>query len=52
MPVLPRAALPAPPNSWNETMRAIASALDDRTEAIVADEGVAADHSIAATSGC
>jgi hypothetical protein len=52
MPALPRAALPPPPSSWNETMRAIASSLDDRTEAIVADEGVAADHSIAATSGC
>lgn len=52
MSVLPRAAMPAPPSSWNDTMRAMASDLDERTGAIVADEGVAADHSIAATSGC
>lgn len=52
MSVLPRAAMPPPPSSWNDTMHAMASALDERTEAIVADEGVAADHSIAATSGC
>lgn len=44
--------LPAPPASWNEAMRSMASDLDERTGAIVADEGVAADHSIAATSGC
>ena len=48
-----RAMLPPPPtNNWNDTMRTIATSLDERTEAIVADEGVAADHSIAATSGC
>lgn len=52
MPALPRTSLLQAPSSWNETMRAIASGLDDRTEAIVADEGIAADHSIAATSGC
>jgi hypothetical protein len=47
-----RAAVPAPPASLNDVMRAMASNLDDRAGAIVADEGVAADHSIAATSGC
>ncbi len=52
LPGFGHSLMPAPPSSWNDTMHAIASALDDRTEAIVADEGVAADHSIAATSGC
>lgn len=52
LPGFGHSLMPPPPSSWNDTMRAIASELDDRTEAIVADEGVAADHSIAATSGC
>ncbi len=47
-----RSILPGPPTSWNETMRSIADSLDERNQAIVSDEGVAADHSIAATSGC
>jgi hypothetical protein len=37
---------------WNRTMQQIADVLDDRTHAIALDEGTAADHSIAATTGC
>jgi hypothetical protein len=33
-------------------MQQIADVLDDRTHAIALDEGTAADHSIAATTGC
>jgi hypothetical protein len=47
-----RSPLPDGPSSWNDVMRSIAGSIDDRNQAIVADEGVAADHSIAATSGC
>jgi hypothetical protein len=47
-----RAAMPPPPARLNDAMRSIANDLDDRTSAIMADEGIAADHSIAATSGC
>ncbi len=50
--VAARPGVAGTPASWNDTMRAIASNLEERTGAIVADEGVAADHSIAATSGC
>jgi hypothetical protein len=54
MPSLSRSpgGLPQATNSWNETMKALAADLDERAQAIVADESVAADHSIAATSGC
>jgi len=47
-----RTVLPAGPPSYNKVMREIASDLTDRVSAINADEGIAADHSIAATSGC
>ncbi len=47
-----RAQMPPPPARLNEAMRSIANDLDDRTSAIMSDEGIAADHSIAATSGC
>jgi hypothetical protein len=47
-----RPILPRPPANWNQTMKEIASAIDDRLPAISYDEGTAADHSIAATSGC
>lgn len=44
--------IPAPPARYNDTMREIAASLDDNTQSILSDEGTAADHSIAATSGC
>jgi hypothetical protein len=44
--------LPGRPDSWTKVMQQIAAALDERTPAISMDEGTAADHSIAATSGC
>jgi hypothetical protein len=47
-----RAMLPGPPARYNDAFREIAKDMDDRTSAIMADEGIAADHSIAATSGC
>ncbi len=46
------ALLPDPPRSYNRTMRSVADDLTDLSTAISADEGIAADHSIAATSGC
>jgi hypothetical protein len=47
-----RQILPRPPANWNQTMKEIAASIDDRIPAISYDEGMAADHSIAATSGC
>jgi hypothetical protein len=47
-----RSILPGRPESWNKVMREIATQLDERAPAISLDEGTAADHSIAATSGC
>ncbi|MDB5093404.1 MAG: hypothetical protein JWO85_1505 [Candidatus Eremiobacteraeota bacterium] len=47
-----RVQMPDPPRSYNQTMRAVAADLIDLQTGIIADEGVAADHSIAATSGC
>jgi hypothetical protein len=47
-----RAGMPDPPKSYNQVMRSVAADLTDLTTGIIADEGVAADHSIAATSGC
>jgi predicted DNA binding protein len=47
-----RAGVPDPPRSYNQVMRAVAADLTDLQTGIIADEGVAADHSIAATSGC
>jgi hypothetical protein len=48
------AQAPRPPveGEWNQTMQQIAAAVNDRLPAIAADEGKAADHSIAATTGC
>ena len=48
----PRDILPGNPDSYNEVMKSIAGDLTDRSQAIVGDESIAADHSIAATSGC
>jgi len=48
----PRYRLPDPPKSYNQAMRSVAADLTDLATGIAADEGVAADHSIAATSGC
>lgn len=47
-----RSLLPGAPRSYNEVMRAVAADLIDLNSGILADEGKAADHSIAATSGC
>lgn len=47
-----RAGMPDPPRSYNQVMRSVAADLNDLSTGIIADEGVAADHSIAATSGC
>jgi hypothetical protein len=47
-----RAGMPDPPKSYNQVMRSVAADLSDLSTGIIADEGVAADHSIAATSGC
>jgi hypothetical protein len=51
---IPSAApiLPGRAKSYNQLMRGIASDLTDLNRGIIYDEGVAADHSIAATSGC
>ena len=47
-----RVHVPDPPKSYNEAMRYVASTLTDLSTAIAADEGIAQDHSVAATSGC
>jgi hypothetical protein len=44
--------LPDAPDSTNAFMRELADGLSDRAPGIAGDEGIAADHSIAATSGC
>ena len=44
--------LPQPPTVYNKQMRLIGDTLDQLTQGILVDEGTAADHSIAATSGC
>ena len=49
---MPRAHVPDPPKSYNQAMRTVAATLGDLATAIAADEGVAQDHSVAATSGC
>jgi len=49
---LQRPVMPAPPAHFNETMRRIAQDLEENNQAILSDEGIAADHSIAATAGC
>jgi hypothetical protein len=43
--------LPEPP-PINKQMALLADTMDGLTQGILADEGIAADHSIAATSGC
>jgi hypothetical protein len=44
--------LPEPPATYNKQMQYLGDTLDGLTQSILVDEGVAADHSIAATSGC
>jgi hypothetical protein len=44
--------LPGVPDSYNKQFQGIGATLDDLTKGILMDEGLAADHSIAATSGC
>jgi len=44
--------LTPPDPHYNRQMKQIGDAMDDRVKSIVVDEGKAADHSIAATSGC
>jgi hypothetical protein len=42
----------SPSPEYNRQMRYISETLDDLSKNILLDEGIAADHSIAATSGC
>ncbi len=44
--------LPHPAPVYNKQMRQIGDTMNDLTQGILVDEGIAADHSIAATSGC
>jgi hypothetical protein len=44
--------LPGVPDSYNKQFKAIGDSLDADVTGVQADEGLAADHSIAATSGC
>ncbi|HEV3088979.1 MAG TPA: hypothetical protein VGX96_17335 [Candidatus Elarobacter sp.] len=44
--------LPQPNPLYNKQMQAIGDTMDELTRGILTDEGIAADHSIAATSGC
>jgi hypothetical protein len=44
--------LPGVPDSYNKQFKGIGDTLDDLTRGVMMDEGTAADHSIAATSGC
>jgi hypothetical protein len=48
----PAPILPGHTKSYNEMMRGIADSLTELNRGIIYDEGVAADHSIAATAGC
>jgi hypothetical protein len=47
-----QSVLPGAPKSYNAEMRGIAGELTEHSQGITSDEGIAADHSIAATSGC
>lgn len=47
-----RVHVPDGPKSYNQAFRSVAADLSDLATGIAVDEGVAADHSIAATSGC
>jgi hypothetical protein len=44
--------LPGVPDSYNKTFKQIGDAIDADVLGVEMDEGIAADHSIAATSGC
>jgi len=44
--------LPQPSPVYNKQMRLMGDTLTDLAQGILVDEGIAADHSIAATSGC
>jgi hypothetical protein len=44
--------LPGTPDSYNKVFKQIGDALDENVLGVQRDEGTAADHSIAATSGC
>jgi hypothetical protein len=44
--------LPGAPDSYNKVFHDLGDMLDSRTQMVQIDEGSAADHSIAATSGC
>ena len=44
--------IPPPPASYNKELVYLSDVLDGLTGGILTDEGIAADHSIAATSGC
>jgi hypothetical protein len=44
--------LPEPSPVYNKQMQYLGDTLDGLTQGILVDEGLAADHSIAATSGC
>ncbi len=46
------AMLPGTPDSYNKQFKTIADTLDELTKGVQMDEGIAADHSIAATTGC
>ena len=48
----PSYATDADAPKWNGAMQDIAADLDSRELSVLKDEGVAADHSIAATTGC
>ena len=45
-------ATPVPDSTYNKQMQDLGDALDEMEKIILSDEGRAADHSIAATSGC
>jgi hypothetical protein len=44
--------LPGTPDSYNKQFKMIGDAIDTDVQSVQLDEGIAADHSIAATSGC
>lgn len=46
------AMLPGAPENYNKVFKLIGDDIDGQVLSVQADEGVAADHSIAATSGC
>jgi hypothetical protein len=45
-------AAPVTPSRVNDVLRGVADDLAARTQQILSDEGVAADHSVGATTGC